>query len=93
MYSGSQQGELNREVAALHSDHTIEVPLYLHKMLSITMTWVMQPCCSAGGVKPGNEASVSFFENFTHRFHLAKHGNLIVQYYVDKLCRFADSRR
>ena len=28
MYSGTHQGGLNREVAALHSDHIIEVPLY-----------------------------------------------------------------
>ena len=28
MYNGTQQGGLNREVAALHSDHIIEVPQY-----------------------------------------------------------------
>ena len=33
MYSGTHHSGLNREVATLHSDHIIEVPLYCHNSL------------------------------------------------------------
>ena len=40
MYIGIQQGGLNREVAALYSDHVTEVPLYYYAM---NMTKVYRP--------------------------------------------------